>query len=242
LYRIRGRVFALLHMVGFARHRDVQAPQTTSGISALIPLVLPHSPDKHPPHQPVIARKRRRIIVRTDRSRAVAIMWAAERDGEPRSINVSSGANHVGRRPWSESMIVGLDGYPIASPASNECEPQHLPSHRTAAWSSRTAVPLLGQPCRASAGHDRDQRQRHAQRQCHDNTLFHRCSYTVPSIAPSFSISAELSIQHAIRIPPAVCLPTGSAILRRCWSTTQRNPSMSPSRGIVGYRSISIGL
>jgi hypothetical protein len=96
LYRIRGTVFALLHLVGFSRHRDVQAPQTTGGISPLIRRVLPHSPYKHPPHQPVIARKTRRIIVRTDRSRAVARMWAAERDCEPRINTVSSGADHVG--------------------------------------------------------------------------------------------------------------------------------------------------
>jgi hypothetical protein len=122
MIRMRGTVFALLHMVGFAHHRDVQAPQTTGGISPLIRLirrVLPHAPDKHQPHQPVIARKTRRIIVQNDRSRAVAIMWAAERDCEPRSNTVSSGADNMGRRPWSESMIEGLDECSIASPASN---------------------------------------------------------------------------------------------------------------------------
>jgi hypothetical protein len=67
---------APLQMVGFASHHDVQAPRTTGGISNLIRRVQPRSPDKHPPHQPVIARKTRRIIVRTVRSRAIAIMWA----------------------------------------------------------------------------------------------------------------------------------------------------------------------
>jgi hypothetical protein len=116
---MRGTVFALLHMVGFAHHRDVQAPQTTGGISPLIRLirrVLPHAPDKHQPHQAVIARKTRRIIVRTARSRAVAIMRAAERDCEPRINHVSFGADNVSRRPWSESMMVGVDGGSIASP------------------------------------------------------------------------------------------------------------------------------
>jgi hypothetical protein len=130
---MRGTVFALLHMVGFAHHRDVQAPQTTGGISPLIRLirrVLPHAPDKHQPHQPVIARKTRRIIVRTARSRAVAIMRAAERDCEPRINHVSFGADNVSRRPWSESMMVGVDGGSIASPrpmsASRNTYPRNL--------------------------------------------------------------------------------------------------------------------
>jgi hypothetical protein len=109
-----------------------QAPQTAGGISALIPPVLPHSPNKHPPHQPVISRKTCRIIVRTDRSRAAARMWAAERDCEPGCNTVTSGTDNVSRRSWSGSMIVGLDGCSMASPASHEYEPQHLLGQRAA--------------------------------------------------------------------------------------------------------------
>ena len=91
----------------------------TGCISVLIQPVLPHLPDKHPPHQPVIARKTRRIMVWTDCSRAVAIMWAAECDCKPRINNVGSGAMNVGRRPRPESMIVGPEQCSIASRACN---------------------------------------------------------------------------------------------------------------------------
>src|SRR5262245_14459619 len=45
--------------------------------------------------------------MRADRSRAVAIMWDAERDCEPRINHVSSGADNVGREDAPGSMIVG---------------------------------------------------------------------------------------------------------------------------------------
>jgi hypothetical protein len=76
LYRMCRQVFAPLYTASFARQRGVQAPPTTGGISLLIRRVRPCSPDKHLPHQPVIARKTRRIIVWTVRSRTLAIMWA----------------------------------------------------------------------------------------------------------------------------------------------------------------------